>query len=1450
MDKFRKVIASISMVAILSTFVVSATAFAAFSDVPANEWYASYVSDLEGAGLVSGSKFNPGVNLTRADAALWLVGQAGLQADVPATASFKDVPKGHVAFNAIETAKARGVISGYAAPKDGYFGPNDAITREQFAKMATEAFGLTPQTGCSSFPDSSSIASWACDYVGTVYHWSVVNGYPDGTYGPARNINRAEGAKMVVLGKTPVARTGTTTPPSTSTGPLTVSAGSEPAAAYLADATAYNEVVSVMLKAGSEDVSVTGMTVLKSGLTADTTVSGVSVHDSAGVRHGNFVSVSDKVAEINFDSKPILVKAGMTEKVTVKVNLAAVDGATGTLAFAVSAVESNAKSVSGLPVQGKTFSVQDGSGTVGTLTVDGQTISTATRNVDVDAVDQDITKFSFTAGSNEGMDVTSLTLLNNGTAADGDVKDIELLDKTGKVLAKGQLSGKEVVFDFADSPLKIKEGVTENVRVRLDIVDGSSRTVQLVLQNDYDVVAYGNETGIAVLPTATASVDTAGFPIADGTSTSSATYNQLTISAGTLTVSKDSSSPSGKFGQGVQEITVGTWKLDASGEKMEVQKLCFDLVNNSETIDVADFTGTLQVKTSNGKTVYSATPAAAHIDGTCDQYTLSSYFTIDPAKDETISLVVSVSQNVTAGETIGAEFGSVYYKKLNSNTFATAASTEIAANVLTAEAQTLSVSEDTSYPDQTFVEGGTVKLGQFNLQAGSAEASSIQTIIVDVNSVANLTNLKLMSGTTQLGSTIASPAITNNSFSVSGGLEIPKGGTSSIEIWGDVAYQSANPVTYTFLTNSGDISFTGVSSGTSSTAPSATVNFQGLTSADAGTLAVSNPSQAASSILHAGETGKRLLDFKLEATNESMVVDTVYVTTQNGGGNLQNLTLKRADGTVVKAGATSINNLVTFSGLSESVARDTQKSYYVEADTTASGALLSGYKVFLALAGIEATGVSSGTDLDASATADVVASAASSTKAYSLGDIIFSSVAISDYHVANAAVAAGSDITGALSTLAAENDAAGATGATAAEKLTSGFPTRQVYTVPATVGSNNAWEVGTLLFVIDDGTDAQTGMGVVTVAVAADTLTNAVGSLDVAQIDTATATITAVTNDDVVEIDTYAGAAIASTILPFDLNAGDVIFLSDVSVDGNTGFHMVDTSVAAGAVITGAGAVLADDSLAAITLANTDVVAKLKTTCTETVTLTTGTAACDYYPGDVVWFEDTSSTDGFVVVESRVEKGDVWAAGSIGGASTLASTDRLTKVFSPAAEGELHELHDVEPVITNSTKSFSKTLTGADQTVAIWDITASGARTMYVSAMQLTCTGSYAGNTGAGVNTFKVYVNDTLKVTKAATSDSCYTGNGTTITFTSPIEISANTSAEFKINYDTQVTSGAASGESFVLQLNGTSGDFGATQPLSWYYTAAGASPGLEPTQVLPETQSDSYPVNGATLTY
>lgn len=57
-----------------------------------------------------------------------------------AAASYSDVPSGYRYAAAIEGMAERGIIEGYS---NGNFGPSDAVTRQQLAKMIVLTMGFT-----------------------------------------------------------------------------------------------------------------------------------------------------------------------------------------------------------------------------------------------------------------------------------------------------------------------------------------------------------------------------------------------------------------------------------------------------------------------------------------------------------------------------------------------------------------------------------------------------------------------------------------------------------------------------------------------------------------------------------------------------------------------------------------------------------------------------------------------------------------------------------------------------------------------------------------------------------------------------------------------------------------------------------------------------------------------------------------------------------------------------------------------------------------------------------------------------------------------------------------------------------------------------------------------------------------------------------------------------------
>lgn len=164
-----------------------------FSDVPADAWYESYVSELLAQKIVNGysnGKFMPNNNVARAEFIKMVCLAMGWDLDNPASSSFKDIPRENWAYKYIETAKSYGAISGY---KNGSFQPKRNISRAEVAKIVSTVLNLEP--GLSSLSDSRS--HWADEYIGSCISAEIMNGFPDGTFRPNSPATRAEAAKII-----------------------------------------------------------------------------------------------------------------------------------------------------------------------------------------------------------------------------------------------------------------------------------------------------------------------------------------------------------------------------------------------------------------------------------------------------------------------------------------------------------------------------------------------------------------------------------------------------------------------------------------------------------------------------------------------------------------------------------------------------------------------------------------------------------------------------------------------------------------------------------------------------------------------------------------------------------------------------------------------------------------------------------------------------------------------------------------------------------------------------------------------------------------------------------------------------------------------------------------------------------------------------------------------------
>ena len=144
----------------------------------------------------------PNGQITRAEVAtifFRLLTEDVRTANLSRSNSYFDVAASEWYNTAVSTLSSMGIITGYP---DGTFRPNAYITRAEFAAIAAR-FDPSGDKTTASFRDI--LNHWAKDEISIAYNNSWVDGYPDGTFGPQRNITRAETMTLVnrVLNRRP-----------------------------------------------------------------------------------------------------------------------------------------------------------------------------------------------------------------------------------------------------------------------------------------------------------------------------------------------------------------------------------------------------------------------------------------------------------------------------------------------------------------------------------------------------------------------------------------------------------------------------------------------------------------------------------------------------------------------------------------------------------------------------------------------------------------------------------------------------------------------------------------------------------------------------------------------------------------------------------------------------------------------------------------------------------------------------------------------------------------------------------------------------------------------------------------------------------------------------------------------------------------------------------------------
>ena len=170
-----------------------------FTDVPANHWAQAAIQYVYDNGLMTGvsdTAFAPEATTIRAMIVSMLARLENVTS--AADAGFSDVTADDWYATAVNWAAANGIVSGIS---DDTFAPNDPITREQLAAMLMnyaqwKGQDISARADLSHYSDAENISSWANDVLSWAVAEGLLTGVTDDQLQPQAATTRAQTAAV------------------------------------------------------------------------------------------------------------------------------------------------------------------------------------------------------------------------------------------------------------------------------------------------------------------------------------------------------------------------------------------------------------------------------------------------------------------------------------------------------------------------------------------------------------------------------------------------------------------------------------------------------------------------------------------------------------------------------------------------------------------------------------------------------------------------------------------------------------------------------------------------------------------------------------------------------------------------------------------------------------------------------------------------------------------------------------------------------------------------------------------------------------------------------------------------------------------------------------------------------------------------------------------------------
>ncbi len=742
-----------------------------------------------------------------------------------------------------------------------------------------------------------------------VAKWQAANGLSPaaGYFGKKSRAAVASMTTTTTGGTTTGGTTGGTTVIPSGAG-LTVALASNQPVSSLAPASAARIPFTVVtLTAGASDVSVSTLTVERTGLATDAALAGIVLLDESGNQMGIAKTLSsDHRANIG---QAFVVMAGQSRTLTIAGNRAAAGSLGGqTISLSLVGVNTSAAVNATLPMTGASHTVNE------TLTVGGLTSPSrgsldpgTSQTKEVGTKGYTFSAVKWTANSQERVYIKSVRWNQTGSAGVADITNVKTYVDGVAYDAMVSADGKYYTTNFPGKGLLLDKGFSKELAIKGDVTGGSGRKIDFDIAKRADVYAVGETYGYGVTPDfagSAAAADGAAFNNVDDYYYDAA---EVHISAGTVNVTSWTGVQAQNIAVNLSNQPMGGFSVDVKGEPVSIGNIIFRILtveNTGSAVSTVDLTNISLVKEDG-------TVLAGPKDGAGALQTGNLTFTDTitfPVGITNVKLIGKLGTDFDTNDTIAASTTpstnwTTITGQVTGNSITAGPTSAVSGQTMTVKAGAFSVTASTQPTARTVIAGAQkFEFARYILDVTASgedvRVTSLPLAYGTGGTASNLTNCQLYDGTDvnaaslTTGSNVSNPTAVSSSTSMTfdgTGLLLQKGTSRTLSLRCNVAVGTTGLYYWGFDSGQQGASYTaatGLTSGQTISEIFNDSNGQSMTAATAGAYTVAADTSMLYKTANAGASGVTLAALKFTAsTAEDLDLRQVAIQLGNVASN-------------------------------------------------------------------------------------------------------------------------------------------------------------------------------------------------------------------------------------------------------------------------------------------------------------------------------------------------------------------------------------------------------------------------------------------------------------------------------------------------------------------------------------------------------------------------------------